>query len=344
MTEYLTLTEFVPGTKAKAEDVNANFAAVKNAITDDIMTKQGNTFNGNSELVQLTINGKLPAIDGSNLKNISQNALEQNLTDCILESPNGIASSSNSTLVIKEGLKILIPNGRNTDGTLKNLEYTLPSDVSFTYTISTEILKDNIFLNSSGEIVRLQYENCYLLKHYSELTSYTGTNQNRIAFVSEDNKYYQTTDTGVTWVEKQFTKICITSVSSTNVITSLFVNPVMELVKKSDYSPCITAATTISSATNSCPAVVIENFVNGISWWRKYSDGWIEQGSIGTNARVIPLLKVMSNTNYSVIFIPSSGNVKNGYCADESYIYNKTISSFSLGGSNCWGYWVVRGY
>lgn len=32
MTDYLTLTEFIPGTKAKAQEVNANFSALKNAI------------------------------------------------------------------------------------------------------------------------------------------------------------------------------------------------------------------------------------------------------------------------------------------------------------------------
>jgi hypothetical protein len=32
MTDYLTLTEFVPGAKAKAQDVNANFTAIKNSL------------------------------------------------------------------------------------------------------------------------------------------------------------------------------------------------------------------------------------------------------------------------------------------------------------------------
>lgn len=32
MTDYLTLTEFIPGTKAKAEEVNANFSALKEAV------------------------------------------------------------------------------------------------------------------------------------------------------------------------------------------------------------------------------------------------------------------------------------------------------------------------
>jgi len=34
MTDYLTLTEFVPGTKAKAQEVNANFSAIKDALAD----------------------------------------------------------------------------------------------------------------------------------------------------------------------------------------------------------------------------------------------------------------------------------------------------------------------
>lgn len=34
MTDYLTLTEFIPGTKAKAQEVNANFSAIKDALAE----------------------------------------------------------------------------------------------------------------------------------------------------------------------------------------------------------------------------------------------------------------------------------------------------------------------
>lgn len=34
MAEYLTLTEFIPGTKAKAQEVNANFTALKDAVNE----------------------------------------------------------------------------------------------------------------------------------------------------------------------------------------------------------------------------------------------------------------------------------------------------------------------
>lgn len=51
MTDYLVLTEFVPGTKAKAEEVNANFSAVKDAIN----TKA--SMNGDSNKVFDVANG-----------------------------------------------------------------------------------------------------------------------------------------------------------------------------------------------------------------------------------------------------------------------------------------------
>lgn len=34
MSDYLTLTEFIPGTKAKAQEVNANFTAIKTALSE----------------------------------------------------------------------------------------------------------------------------------------------------------------------------------------------------------------------------------------------------------------------------------------------------------------------
>ena len=48
--------------------------------------------------------------------------------------------------------------------------------------------------------------------------------------------------------------------------------------------------------------VVTETYVNGTSWYRVWSDGWIEQGGIytgtGTNNPAVSLLKTMANTNY----------------------------------------------
>ncbi len=56
--------------------------------------------------------------------------LTSKITNCILEAPNGVATYSGSTVTLKQGLKVLIPDGRNADGTLKNIEYTINADIS----------------------------------------------------------------------------------------------------------------------------------------------------------------------------------------------------------------------
>lgn len=52
------------------------------------------------------------------------------LTNAILETPNGVCTYTGNTITAKSGLKVLAPNGRNADGSLKNIEYTLASDSS----------------------------------------------------------------------------------------------------------------------------------------------------------------------------------------------------------------------
>lgn len=57
---------------------------------------------------------------------------KQQITNCILEAPNGVATYSGSTITVKSGLKVLISDGRNADETLKNIEKILSNDISVT--------------------------------------------------------------------------------------------------------------------------------------------------------------------------------------------------------------------
>lgn len=45
-----------------------------------------------------------------------------------------------------------------------------------------------------------------------------------------------------------------------------------------EFPRCTTAATTTSTAANDKVAVVVQNYSSGTSWYRIWSDGWIEQG------------------------------------------------------------------
>ena len=65
-------------------------------------------------------------------------------------------------------------------------------------------------------------------------------------------------------------------------------------------------ATTTSSASKNRPAVVVQNYVNGTSWYRVWSDGWIEQGGRQEcpDYWTITFPKAFTNTNY--VFLSAS--------------------------------------
>ena len=74
---------------------------------------------------------------------------------------------------------------------------------------------------------------------------------------------------------------------------------------------CTSKATTKSSASTTRPCWVVQNYVSGTSWYRVWSDGWIEQGgaaTIGTGATTITFLKSFSNASYTFTCTPISGD------------------------------------
>lgn len=110
---------------------------------------------------------------------------------------------------------------------------------------------------------------------------------------------------------------------------------------------CTTNATTTSTASVDAPAYVVQNYKSGTSWYRIWSDGWIEQGGFyypKTSGTVtVNLPKAYLDTNYNITIAASwSGghpeNVNNS---------NKKTTSFQLvagTGSNFGVYWRCAGY
>ena len=94
--------------------------------------------NANTDLSNLTETGE-SHFANPNLSNLTDEGEKHflnktQITNCILSAPNGVATFSGSTFTVKQGLKVLIPNGRNEDKTLKNIEYTVPEDKTINYT------------------------------------------------------------------------------------------------------------------------------------------------------------------------------------------------------------------
>lgn len=67
---------------------------------------------------------------------------------------------------------------------------------------------------------------------------------------------------------------------------------------------CTAKATTTSSASVTRPCWIVQNYVNGTSWYRVWSDGWIEQGGLVQFAddaeHTVNYLKAFSNNNYTL--------------------------------------------
>lgn len=123
MTNSLIPYSFIPGTKAKASEVNANFLSLAEAI-------ETNHTNALNEIADL--NTQIAADISETSAQLSKIDLSNTnlITNCILSAPNGVAGYNTATITIKGGIKVLIPNGFNTDGTLKNIEYVVEEDIS----------------------------------------------------------------------------------------------------------------------------------------------------------------------------------------------------------------------
>ena len=98
---------------------------------------------------------------------------KDSITNCILEAPNGVAEYTGSTVTAKQGLKVLIPNGKNTDGTFNNIEYTLTQDVTIdvSATVSTNTWI-NIYLGANGELtINEKKDALYLTENYTQIAT-----------------------------------------------------------------------------------------------------------------------------------------------------------------------------
>lgn len=124
-----------------------------------------------------------------------------------------------------------------------------------------------------------------------------------------------------------------------------------------NFPKCTTKPTTTSTASSTLPAVVVENYLNGASWYRVYSDGWCEQGGIITSvgsSQVVTLLKEYKDTNYyAEIHAGTSKNDSGGsgystvICGASPYTYGQKVGSFrasTVSDSNYRFAWRACGY
>lgn len=116
------------------------------------------------------------------------------------------------------------------------------------------------------------------------------------------------------------------------------------------FPKCTTKATTTSSAGDNKVAVIVQNYVNGTSWYRVWSDGWIEQGGRWNvnNAQdvttTINLAKSFSNTNYTITL----GAYQTAHDGSQESVYSEpSTTNFKLhvyGYHTKYVFWYACGY
>lgn len=76
-------------------------------------------------------------------------------------------------------------------------------------------------------------------------------------------------------------------------------------------------------------AVVVESYKNGSSWYKVYSDGWIEQGgtvSVTSAGQALTYLKAFSNTDYTIVSGGAGATAQYG----NTNCYNRTATGCAL--------------
>lgn len=200
-----------------------------------------------------------------------------------------------STVFALPGVKGLAPNGRNADGSLKNVEVILSNVLlrTFTDTATTEFA-----IHTSG----IYQHSRYIVKDDNYLYYEDGTKINTPLFVAGE-----------------FSR-------ESGRITSLTPKTAFHAV---DYQDAV-----LQSSLATCH-VVVETYVNGTDWYRIYDDNWIEQGGrlerSGTGIQNVTFLKPFANLNYN---IQATNRAAESYTSASTfyppYTLNHTISGFSM--------------
>lgn len=238
-----------------------------------------------------------------------------------------------ATQKAQEATQILI-NKASID--LDNLSETGQAIIDEKISRLGDTMSGNLVINKSNPVI--QTINTNTSSSYSGLAiksiafdSTTNTapsaniNLGRVLFQDENNAA-----TG--WVQQYFntSNQLVTSLGSMRIVNGENKSASLNLYVDSaggayfNFPRCTSKAGTTSTASTSRVAVIVTNYKSGTSWYRVWSDGWIEQGgqvSITSAGQKVTLLKTMADTNY---FVAGNGLASARYAA----CYTKTTSSF----------------
>lgn len=265
------------------------------------------------------------------------------ITNCMLEAPNGIATYSGTTVTVQEGTNYLFPNGRNSNNTLQNTTFTAASNITGTMSGSTA---DTfvVFVTSESSLIFANNINYFITS--TEPTALNDTKSQGVWYNPVLNTLSQCAATASTPSWSTFEgAICATLSYDGSTITAF--NPIypIELSNKlnTDHS-------------NDTKPYITETYINGtegyilfsnnfsIQWGRMYAQNG---GSFADY--VVNLLLEMADTNYSCslsLFSLSTPYI-NPPGGEFFQAWNLTTTSFTTKryiNNQINSMWVVLGY
>lgn len=123
------------------------------------------------------------------------------LTNCILEAPNGVFTSTSSSITIKAGLKVAITTSVDSNGLPVVEEYTVPSDTSIT--VGSGIGKYYLLMSNTSGGYRNQWSGSYFIQETEPNVTMTYA-----AWENPKTGLIQlTNDTGASWLDSRWVRI-----------------------------------------------------------------------------------------------------------------------------------------
>ena len=212
---YTYPTDIVVNSKGQVTSITEGQAGANNANQDlSNLSEAGENHFANPDLSNLTAEGEKHFLN------------KTQITNCILSAPNGVATYSGSTITVKQGLKVLIPNGRNADGTLKNIEYTVDSDMSLSLAWNNTYC---IFIEQDSSTLLCPIK---AFVYVSEIIPTEPPEQSTFIYKPSENVWYSASIGGDFAIKKLVVLGTFIGVDST--ITSFTPYQPVELIKRTD--------------------------------------------------------------------------------------------------------------
>lgn len=157
------------------------------------------------------------------------------LSNCIVSKADDayVDPSNSSTIIVPKGMKVLIPNGRNSDGTKNNIIYELTSNASRVVTWSAPT-GQCMFINTNNVIDSTSFIREYYISDVQP--SFTNTGNHLVWYNYKENKMYRSSDAGVTWTQVFLAYIGKLYSNESFEVTKLITNETTSLLTENLYN------------------------------------------------------------------------------------------------------------